>query len=125
MSRPHASAPLEPYVCDHIYHEHEKAERVLDISVQCLRVEYRNDVVIDEPAFVSRLASARPERVFQRSKRAYPASEFDEHPPSRDWNVRVNELRPSGQEKSPQYHEENEADVQNDDYVGEETVDHE
>lgn len=80
--------------------------------------------MIDEVALVSLLSAANAEGVLERSERAYPSTEFDEDSPDCGRNVHVNEFRPSAQKKSAEYDEEYETDMNNDDEIRENAIDH-
>src|SRR5205823_174372 len=74
-------------VQDQVEGEDERTQRDLSTAREPARVEQRRNLMIEEPASITRLATAAPPRVFEWSERAGPARPFDEYPPHRGRHV--------------------------------------
>src|SRR5262249_13791354 len=101
-----------------IERKHENAEDNLCAAGQLVRVENRDDVVLDESAAISCLAAKPAPMVFERRERTDPAEEFDEHAPHGGRQVDPREKRPAQNEEAAQDHEQHETEVENDDEIG-------
>src|SRR6266496_3978794 len=91
-------APDEAPVRDGVHDEHEDAERDPEAGRERLRVKQRDDVVVDEAAFVPRVAGAPPQPVLERRQRAGPAGELDGDAPDRGRDVGEDQVPPPERE---------------------------
>lgn len=92
---------------------------------QPFRIESGQQVVLHEATFITRLRPPGPERVLQGREGADAAAELDPRPPQRCRQVQPGGLGPAQGQQPAQHDEGDEGQVQNDDAVGEEAVDHE
>ena len=79
--------------------------------------------MLDESARVSCLSTERAQVIFKRCKRTHPADELDQYAVYRDGHVHVDKPWPATNEKSAEYDEEHESDVEYDYQIGEHAED--
>jgi hypothetical protein len=81
-------------------------------------IQDRQDIVLDEPAGVPRLAGTSPECVLQWSERTDPATELNPDSPYRGRDVEERKPGVSQDQKSAEHHEKHETEMDEDNEVG-------
>ena len=88
------------------------------------RVEDRQEIVADEAARVTGFAGSLPEAVLDRRQRADPAAQFNGGAPAGGGQVHPCQPWPAQRQDAAEHDEGDEQEVQHDDAVGQEAVDH-
>lgn len=88
------------------------------------RVEDRQEIVADEAARVTGFAGSLPEAVLERRQRADPATQFYGSAPAGGGQVHPCQPWPAQRQDAAKNDEGDEQEVQDDDAVGQEAVDH-
>ena len=117
--------PKQPITVDgHVQQERAKAERDLDPAGEPGRVDDGRDVVCDEVALVAGSAPELPERRLQRCQRAEHAEKLAQRPPEDGRHMQPHETGPAQHEKAAQNHEDDKGQMDDQDQIGGQTVEH-
>lgn len=81
------------------------------MTSQSLRIQGAQEIVLDETAGVADLTCPRAQPVLERRERTDPAAVFDKYAPNGGGDVRPRESRPTQDQQSTEYDEENEREV--------------
>jgi hypothetical protein len=98
-------------VCGQIDEQGETTEHYLRSTREPGRIEQRLDVVLNEPATVSRFTSALTERILERRQGTDPPAVLDDHAPDGRRNVEQRHPPPTENEQSAQYDKEDEREM--------------
>jgi len=80
--------------------------------------------MLNESGRVAALAGLTTQRILERCQWTDPPDELDSRPVDRNWYVEVGQLRPSQHQEPAGHHEDNEDEVQANDEVGKDAVQH-
>ena len=104
--------------------EDDGAERHLDLARQPVRVDERLELVLDEAAFVSRLAARHAQAVLERRQGTDAAEERDARGPRGGRQVHPGEPRPAHDEQAAEQSKGDEREVQDEHGIREDAVRH-
>jgi hypothetical protein len=107
-----------------VHPDHQEAQGYLDGRRESPRVEHRKNVVLDEPAWIANLSGLSPQRLFPEGQGADPTGELDERSPYRCRKMDPAEGWPPEDEESPCHHEDDEGEVDDNETVGQDSVEH-
>jgi hypothetical protein len=107
-----------------VHPDHQEPHCYLDPGREPLRVEDRQNVVLDESARIADLPGLEPQRLLPGGQGADPAGELDEGTPRRRRNMYPPEEGSPEDEEAPRHHEDDEGEVDEDETVSKQSVDH-
>jgi len=118
--------PAVPDECidANVHSDHQEPQCYLDPRREPLRVEYRQNVVVDEPAPIGGLPGLETQRLLPGSQGADPAGELDEGAPCRRRKMYPAEGGSPEDEETPCHHKHDEGEVDEDEKLSKRSVDH-
>ena len=117
--------PKQPVTVDcHVQQERTETERDLDPAGEPGRVDDRRDVVSDKVTLVAGSAPELPEHRLQGRQRAEHAEKLAQRPPDDGRQMQPHEPGPAQHEKAAQRHEEDKGEMDDQDQIGGQTVEH-
>jgi len=104
--------------------EHEAAQHELKLAREGRGIEHWQEVVLDEARRVGRPATLPAKPVLEGGERADPARKLDPRAPSDRAEMYVSDPRLPQDEQTPNDHEQNEGEMDDDGDVGKEAKGH-
>jgi len=119
------AAPEQHPSIDHkIDGDDQRAENVLQALVEPGRINDRDQIVLDEAAGVTRLARGQAQFLFQRRQRTDAVAKLDGRRPQDGRQVQAGRPFLAQQQKAAEDDEQDEAEMQQDNAVGKDSLDH-
>lgn len=114
----------DPCVSGCVDEKDHGAKNELHLTSEVLGVHNRNQVVLDEAAFVAGFPGKLAPADLERRERTDPARELDQTGSRDGWHVEPGEPRPAGDGKAAKDREEDEGAVKHDHEIGEQAIRH-
>ena len=117
--------PKQPVTVNcHVQQERGDTERDLDPAGEPGRVDDGCDVVSDKITLIADSAPELPERRLQRCQRTEHAEKLAQRPPDDGRQMQPHEPGPAQHEKAAQHHKDDKGEVDDQDQIGVQTVEH-
>src|SRR5690606_6218615 len=96
----------------------------LNLRREPRRVDQRNQIMLDETVFISRLPGHPAQIIFPGCQRAPQVQALHDDSPGHGWQVQAEQARPAQQQQATEQHEQDEAQMQQYQRIGGDSPEH-